>query len=207
VTAPPALSLRAEWARKAIHLATAVLPAAWAYDLITTRDIQWVLGISVGIALGVEFGRHWGGAFGAMFVRAFGSLLRAHERRTIAGATWLAIGMWAVVMLAPRHAAIAALWAAAAGDAVAAVVGRSVQQWRAARAPDAAPRTGKTLVGAVAGATATAAGVAWLTAAALPVAALLGATAALAEWPARPGDDNVRVVTAVAIAAALLGLR
>jgi dolichol kinase len=207
VTAPRALSLGAEAARKAIHLATAVLPIAWAYDLIATRDIQWLLGAAVVIALLVEFARYRRGAFGALFQRTFGGLLRTHEQRTIAGATWLAIGMWGVVMLAPRYAAIAALWAAAVGDAVAALAGRAVQQWRGARASAATIPSGKTLVGAVAGAAATAVGVMWLTPATLALAAVLGAVAALAEWPARPGDDNVRVVAAVAVAAALVGLR
>jgi len=207
VTAPRALSLGAESARKAIHLATAVLPVAWAYDLITTRGIQWLLGTAVAIALAVEFARYRGGPFGARFLRTFGSLLRTHEQRTIAGATWLAIGMWGVAVLAPRGAAIAALWAAAVGDAIAALVGRAVQQWRATRAPGGMAPSGKTLVGSVAGAAATAAGVVWLTPAELPVGIVLGVVAALAEWPARPGDDNVRVVAAVALAAALVGLR
>lgn len=207
MTPPRALSLGAESARKAIHVATAVLPVAWAYGLLSTRDVRWLLGIAVVIALGVEFARYRGGTFGALFVRIFGALLRAHEQRTIAGATWLAIGMWGVAMLAPREAAIAALWAAAVGDAVAALVGRAVQQWRVAHAPAATPPGGKTVAGAAAGATATAAGVVWLTTAALPIAVLLGVVAALAEWPARPGDDNVRVVAAVALAAVLVGLR
>jgi dolichol kinase len=207
VTAPRALSLRAEAARKAMHLATAALPVAWAYDLIPTRGMQWLLGVAVALALVVEFARARGGAVGTLFVRTVGPLLRAHERHEIAGATWLAIGMWGAVMLAPRFAAIAALWAAAVGDAVAALVGRSVQQWRVSRSGATAPPPGKTLIGAAAGAMATAAGVVWLTPAALPVAAALGVVAALAEWPARPGDDNVRVVAAVALAAALVGLR
>jgi dolichol kinase len=127
--------------------------------------------------------------------------MRPHESRAISGATWLAIGMWGVAMLAPAPAAIAALWAAAVGDATAALVGRASQRWRAA------PSDGKTLVGAAAGATATALGALWLTPASVGVAVVLGLVAAVAEWPARPGDDNVRVVAAVAIAATLLGLR
>lgn len=210
MTAPRAISLGAESARKAIHLATAVLPVAWAYDLIATRALQWTLGAAVVVALGVEFARYRGGAFGALFLRSVGPLLRAHEQRTVAGATWLAIGMWGVVMLAPREAAIAALWAAAVGDAVAALVGRGVQRWRAVRVTrvSGAPApSGKTVVGGASGALATAAGVLWLTPASMPIAAALGFVAALAEWPTGPGDDNVRVVTAVALAAALAGLR
>ncbi len=119
----------------------------------------------------------------------------------LSGATWLAIGMWGAAMLAPVPAAIAALWAAAVGDAAAALVGRSVQRLRARAAGS------KSMSGSVAAALAASAGILWLTPATFPIAAALGAVTALAEWPARPGDDNVRVALAVAAAAVLLGLR
>lgn len=195
------LPMRAEVLRKGIHLATAALPVAWATTLLSASSIRLVLGCAVLVALSVEFARFRGGAFAAAFGRILGPLLRPHESGAVSGATWLAIGMWGVAMLAPTAAAIAALWAAAVGDACAALAGRAVQRWRAT------PARGKTLVGAVAGATATAVGVYWLTPASAGTALLLGAAAAAAEWPARPGDDNLRVVAAVAIAATLVGLR
>jgi dolichol kinase len=104
-------------------------------------------------------------------------------------------------MLAPPVAAIAALWAAAVGDAAAALVGRSVQRLRAL------PAGTKSLSGSLAAAGLSSLGILWLTPATLGVAGSLGLVTALAEWPRRPGDDNVRIAFSVAAAAVLLGLR
>ena len=193
--------LRGEVARKSIHLATAVVPIAWAFEVVTARQVRAALGVAVVVALLVEFARYRGGAFGAAFTARVGAMLRAHERTTLSGATWLAIGMWGAAMLAPIPAAIAALWAAAVGDASAALVGRALQRLRGR--PDGT----KTLSGSLAAALLSALGIFWLTPASLAGAATLGAVAALAEWPRRPGNDNVRVAWSVAAAAVLLGLR
>lgn len=190
-----------EVARKGIHLATAALPIAWSFNLVSTRQIRVALGIAVVVALLIEFARYRGGAFGAWFTARFGSMLRVHERTTLSGATWLAIGMWGAAMLAPISAAIAALWAAAVGDAAAGLIGRGVQRLRQH------PSDRKSLIGSAAAALAAALGILWLTPATLGVAAALGCITALAEWPSRPGDDNVRVAFTVAAAAVLLGLR
>jgi dolichol kinase len=201
VRAPDGPTLRGEFARKSIHLATAVVPISWAYGLVTAMQVRVVLGAAVITALAVEFARYRGGAFGLAFTTRLGAMLRAHERTALSGATWLAIGMWGAAMLAPVPAAIAALWAAAVGDAGAALVGRASQRWRGH-----ADGT-KSLIGSLAAAGLSALGILWLTPATLGVAALLGMVTALAEWPRRPGDDNVRVAFSVAAAAVLLGLR
>lgn len=198
---PDGPTLRGELARKSIHLATAILPISWAYGLVTALQVRTALGATVLVALAVEFARHRGGSFGRGFSARLGAMLRVHEAHALSGATWLAIGMWGAAMLAPVPAAIAALWAAAVGDAAAALVGRSVQRLRVRAAGS------KSLSGSAAAALVSSGGILWLTPATLPVAAALGAVTALAEWPARPGDDNVRVALAVAAAAVLLGLR
>ena len=190
-----------EFQRKAIHIATAILPVAWAFGWLTGTQVRMLVAAAVVVALVVEFARYRSATFGARFEARFGALLRAHERTTLSGATWLAIGMWGAVMLAPPGAAIAALWAAAVGDAAAGLVGRSMQHLRGA------PADSKSIVGSLALTIATAGGVLWLTPASRGVAIALGVVAAFAERPSRPGDDNVRVVLVVAGAAALLGLR
>lgn len=202
---PEGPTLRGEFARKGIHLATAVLPISWALGAVSAMQVRVALGVAVIIALGVEFARYRGGAFGAAFTARVGAMLRLHERTALSGATWLAIGMWGAVMLAPAPAAIAALWAAAVGDAAAALVGRGVQQLRAR--PVGSPAGRKTLSGSVAAAGITALGVLWLTPASPLIALLLGVVTALAEWPRGPGDDNLRVAFSVATAAVVLGLR
>jgi dolichol kinase len=201
VRAPEGPTLRGELARKSIHLATAVVPIAWAVDVVTAHQVRIALGVAVVLALSVEFARYRGGAFGAAFTSRLGAMLRVHERTALSGATWLAIGMWGAAMLAPAPAAIAALWAAAVGDAAAALVGRGLQRLRAR------PADTKSLSGSVAAASVATLGILWLTPATLAVAAALGVVTALAEWPRRPGDDNVRVALTVATAAVLLGLR
>ncbi len=201
MTVAPELSFRRELARKAIHLATALLPIAWSFGWIGRPAVLSLLSAGVLVALATEAARHRGGAFAARFDARFGALLRSHETRRICGATWLALGMWMAVALAPPAAAICALWAGAVGDATAAIAGRAANAWRRARG------AGKSLVGSAAGALATAMGVLWLSPASWGEALLLGAVAALAEWPSRLGDDNLRVVLAVALAATLLGVR
>ena len=193
--------LRAEVARKAIHLATASIPIAWSFQWVEVRRLQSALALAALVAVAVELLRFASPTFSRAFSRVFGDLLRAHERGTITGATWLALGMAAVAWLAPSRAAVIALWAAAVGDAAAALVGRAVASIR-----NAAP-THKTLSGSLAAALSTALGAVWLVDAPLWMALTLGVVAAAAEWPARPFDDNVRIVGAVALAAVVLGLR
>lgn len=199
MTGAARLSLGREFARKAIHLATASLPLAWGLGGISLATLRALLTAAVLVALVAEVARFRRGAFGAWFERRVGALLREAERRELSGATWLAVAMWGAAWLAPPAAALCALWAGAVGDATAAIVGRAYGAWRAI--------PGKTLVGSAAALTSTALGIAWLTAATPVQAVALGLTAAAAEWPTRPGNDNLRVVGAVALAATLLGFR
>jgi dolichol kinase len=193
--------LRAELLRKALHLATATLPVVWAAGLITTSQLRLVLAAAVGVALAIEAARRALPRVARAFTATVGGLLRGHEHTAITGATWLAIAMAGVVWVAPERAALAALWAAAVGDASAALVGR----WLGARR--SSPSGHKTWAGSAAAAVSTALGCAWLVAATWPQALVLGGVAALAEYPRRPFDDNLRVATAVALAATALGLR
>lgn len=201
MTSASGLSFRRELARKAIHLATALLPISWALGWIERSAVVMLLSAAVVVALAAEFARHRRQAFAAWFDARFGALLRRHESQELSGATWLALGMWSAAVLVPAGAAIGAMWAGAVGDASAAIVGRAAATLRAT------PTAGKSLVGAAAGALATFAGVLWLTEATPWDALALGGIAALAEWPLSPGDDNLRVVLAVALAATLLGIR
>lgn len=201
MTAPAApLALGAELSRKGIHLATAVLPVGWGLGWFDASTVRTVLATALVVALLVELLRQRLPRVGTAFERLVGPLLRADERRGFTGATWLALGMGLVVFVAPAGAAIVALWAAAVGDASAAIAGRSVQALRGVPG-------GKSAVGSVAAVLTTAGGAAWLLAASPLEALTLGGVAALAEWPARPGNDNLRVGLAVALAAVALGLR
>lgn len=193
--------LRAELLRKGLHLGTATLPVAWAAGFITTSQLRLVLVGAVGVALLVEAARRALPSVARMFTATVGGLLRGHEHTAITGATWLAIAMAGVVWVAPERAALAALWAAAVGDASAALVGR----WLGARR--GRPDGQKSWQGSAAAVLSTALGCVWLVGVNWPQALVLGGVAAVAEYPRRPFDDNLRVAAAVALAATALGLR
>lgn len=207
-----AVTLRHEVARKAIHLASAVVPVAYAAGL--RRDVlAALLGGALVVALAVEVTRRRVARVREPFERAVGDLLRPHERSRVSGATWMALAYLLAVALFPRPVAVAAMLAVALGDAAAAVVGRWAGARRAARTgagagagADAAAAPGKTWAGTVACAVATALG-ALLVARLAPGAALACAiAAALAERPRGPLDDNVRVALAAGGGAQLAAL-
>lgn len=192
--APP--PLRHELARKALHLVAVVVPVAYALGVPRARLLAGLL-LLLAVALLVEVARWWLPAARRLFVRATGGLLRAHEHAALSGATWLLGSFVLVTWLAPAGAAIAAMWAVAAGDAAAAVVGRAFGRHRSAR-------TGKSLEGSAACAVVAGAG-AFLVAGTGPAASVAaGIAAAAAEWPSRPGDDNLRVAASTALAVVLV---
>lgn len=207
-------ALRAEAARKALHLLSAAVPLVWALTVVPTSVIRIGLAAALGVAVVVEWLRRASPAFGARFLAWLGPLLRTHETHRITGATWLAAVMCLAVWVFPRSAAIIALWAAAVGDAMAALVGRlasarSVSVPVAARSADsrvavAIPSARKTLAGSAACAVSTAAGALWLVHAPLPAALGIGVAAAVAERPRLGVDDNLRVGLAAGAAAWML---
>jgi dolichol kinase len=206
------LSLRREVVRKALHASSAAVPLAYAAGLPRGVVLPVLLAL-VGVAAAVEVARRRSARARERFLSATGVLLRAHEHHRVSGATWLLASFALAVALYPRAVAVAAMWGVAVGDASAALVGRLAAQRRAARS--AALRTpafptsplpapaGKTVAGSVACFAVTLVGaltVARLGAAESAVAAL---AAALAERPAHPLDDNVRIVAAVGVAVLL----
>jgi len=223
------LTLRRELARKALHVTSAVVPAAYAAGAPRAALLALLLALVV-VAAAVELARWRSARARERFLRATGLLLRAHEHQRLSGATWLLASFALAVALYPRAVAVAAMWGVAVGDASAAVVGRLAARRRANRAGAAhraatTPHTsdvpttpavtraepagvtaGKTFAGSAACFVATLAGalaVARLGAGESVVAALAGA---LAERPARPFDDNVRIVAAVGVAVLLYRL-
>ncbi|HZF67443.1 MAG TPA: hypothetical protein VEZ47_05370 [Gemmatirosa sp.] len=192
------VTLRHELARKAIHLASAAVPVAYAAGL-PRRWMLVALGAALAVAVTVELARHRVPRARATFERSVGALLRPHERDRWSGATWMCVAYLLAVLLFARPVAVAAMLGVALGDAAAAIAGR---WWSARHAARDASR-GKTWVGTAACAGATLAGA--LLVARLPLlAATAGAVVgALAERPAGPLDDNVRIALATGAASAL----
>jgi dolichol kinase len=184
---PMPASLRHELARKSIHVATVVVPLAYARG-VARGVVLAGLGFLLLVALLVELARVRSAWVGATFTRAVGGMLREHERLRWSGATWMLLAFVLAAALFPRDVAAAAMCAVSLGDAAAAVFGRALGRTRLVN--------GKTLEGAAACALATAAGAALVARLGAAECVVAGLCAAAAELPARPLDDNVRVALA-----------
>jgi dolichol kinase len=167
----------------------AAVPVGYASGLPRALILPVLLGTTA-LAIVVELARTHSAPIRGSFHRITGILLRAHEHDRWSGATWLLISFTVVVFLFDRPIAITAMWAVAIGDAAAAVIGRTL-----GRTQLGASR--KTLEGSIACAIATAAGASLVAGLTAGMSALAGLIAAVAEWPARPGDDNIRIGIAV----------
>ncbi len=191
--------MRRELARKAIHVSSTAVPLlVW----LVPRPAAIAVLVPVAVlALAIDVARHRIRPVRYHFLRRTRTMLRPHERRGLAGATWMVLAYAAALLLFPKPVAVAAMLFNGLGDAAAALVGKRWGRRRTA--------WGKTWEGFAAGlVTDLAVGVAmWMIApAAVPLAgAVLGAlVAASVEFAPLPLDDNVRVTLAGG-AAILLG--
>ncbi len=180
--------MKRELARKAIHVSSTAVPLlVW----LLPRPVAIALLVPVAIfALAIDLARHRIRPFRYHFLRHTRTMLRPHERRGLAGATWMALAYAAAVVLFPKPVAVAAMLFNGLGDAAAALAGK---RWGRHRT-----RWGKSWEGFAAGLAVdvmVAVGM-WLLApsAVSLAAALLGAVvAASIEFAPLPLDDNVRV--------------
>jgi dolichol kinase len=183
--------MKRELARKAIHVSSTAVPLlVW----LVPRPLAVAVLVPVAVlALAIDFARHRIRPFRYHFLRRTRTMLRPHERRGLAGATWMALAYAAAVVLFPKPVAVAAMLFNGLGDAAAALVGK---RWGRRRT-----RWGKSWEGFAAGlAVDLGVGIGmWMLApAAVPLAgAILGAiVAASVEFAPLPLDDNVRVTLA-----------
>lgn len=194
----PALALGRELARKGLHVASAVLPVGWGIGILSPELLRLLLVVALAVAILVEGARRLSRRARRMFDALFAPLLRPHEQTDLTGATWLAAAMLGALVVFPPSAAVVALWAVAAGDGAASIVGRLASRGQ----PDA----GKTLAGSVTCALVTMLGAVWLASAPWLSAVVIGAATALAERPRGPLDDNLRVTAVAGLAAWALGV-
>lgn len=196
--------MRRELARKAIHVSSTAVPLlVW----LVPRPVAVAVLVPVAaLALAIDVARHRIRPVRYHFLRRTRTLLRPHERRGLAGATWMALAYAAALLLFPKPVAVAAMLFNGLGDAAAALVGKRWGRRRTA--------WGKSWEGFAAGLVVDL-GVglgAWtLAPGAVPLAgAVLGAlVAATVEFAPLPMDDNVRVTLAggagIVLGALLLG--
>ena len=187
--------MRREIQRKLFHLATVAVPLlVW---VLPRPAAVAMLGAGVVAALGIEWSRLRVRWVRYRFLRSTRTMLRPHERRGLAGATWMAVAYLAALLLFPKPVAVAAMLFNGLGDSAAALVGRRWGRHRTA--------WGKSWEGASA-----ALGVCLLVGLAVPGVGIAGAlagaaTAATLEFLPLPLDDNLRI-TLGGGAAAWLGL-
>ncbi len=176
-----------ELTRKMLHLVFAGVPLALTAG--APRDVVLaILGGMLAVAVVLEVARGRSAAVATTFTRAVGPLLRPEERDRWTGATWLILVCLAAVWMLPRADAIAVTWAAAVGDASAALVGIPL-------GGRLIPNNGrgKSVEGSAACFLVTFFGAYELAGLSAGVALLVAAAATAAEWPRSPVDDNVRV--------------
>lgn len=196
--------MRRELARKAIHVSSTAVPLlVW---LVPHPVAVGVLVPVALLALAIDVARHRIRPFRYHFLRHTRTMLRSHERRGLAGATWMALAYAAALLLFPKPVAVAAMLFNGLGDAAAALVGKRWGRRRTA--------WGKSWEGFLAGLVVdlgVGLGMWMLAPAAVPLAgAILGAlVASTVEFAPLPLDDNVRVTLAggagILLGALLLG--
>ena len=196
--------MKRELARKAIHVSSTAVPLlVW----LVPRPVAIAVLVPVAaLALAIDVARHRIRPVRYHFLRHTRTLLRHHERRGLAGATWMALAYAAALLLFPKPVAVAAMLFNGLGDAAAALVG---QRWGRRRTA-----WGKSWEGFAAGLVVDL-GVGlgmWMRApgAVPPAGPVLGAlVASTVEFAPLPLDDNVRVTLAggagIMLGALLLG--
>lgn len=176
-------SLRREAARKAFHVASVALPLlVWLLPRATATAGLLVL---AAIAVGVDVARLRFRGARYHFLRLTRTMLRPHERRGLAGASYMVLAYAAAIVLFPKPIAVAGMLYNGLGDAAAALVGKRFGRHRTA--------WGKSWEG-FASALAVCLAVGFVVPGITPASALAGAlVAALVEFLPLPLDDNLRV--------------
>ncbi len=196
------LSIRQELHRKALHLLTALVPIVYALN-VARRYIVYMLATAVVIALAVEAIRFRSDRHARRIHAMIGALLREHERERWVGATWLLLSFLALALFTPRAVCIAAMWSVSVGDAMAAIIGRSVValdgrstaigHWLTRPRGDA----GKTIAGSLGCLASVVLGASVLARLSITESIIAAVGATIGEWPAHVVDDNVRIAVAV----------
>jgi dolichol kinase len=188
--------LMSELKRKALHLASLVLPIGF-YLSPVAWTVTWKRGLLalVLVALAVEVVRLHHPGTRNVFRHFFGELLRGHEDASLLGSTYHAIACLLTIHLFPKPVAVLALGYLIVGDTVAAIVGKAMGRFRI---------FGKTLEGAAA-MFAVCVGMKFL----LPeiplsVGLVAAAVATVFELLPIPLDDNFRIPLSAGFAMELL---
>jgi dolichol kinase len=175
--------VRGEAPRKALHLASIVIPLGILYLPLTAgRRTLMVIGVALLVADLVKMHQpRWR----SVFTTFFGPLIRRHEHTGITSSTYMIVSALVATYLFDRHVAAAALVFLIVGDTLAAMIGLA---W------GKTPLFGKTLEGFLAGFVSSFVAAALLVPElSLPAIALGALAGAVAEVLPLPVDDNFRI--------------
>lgn len=188
--------LAAELKRKAIHLASLVIPLGY-FASPDSWSLWWerVLLASVILSLAIEVFRLNHPRTRHVFRHFFGELLRNHEEATLLGSTYLLIACLLTIHLFPKPVAVLALSFLILGDTVAAIVGKSLGRIRI---------FGKTLEGSLSCFAVCYALTAVMPGIPFPVGLVGAAVATVFELLPIPLDDNFRIPLSAGFAMELL---
>ena len=133
--APPrSRGLRAEIARKAIHLSFIVFPLLLLHPILKwprTRGQWTVLLVTLVLAaMTIDLVRIHQRRVREFFKNFFGDMIRRHEQNALLGSTYLLLATLLAVDLFPRPIAAAAVGFTVLGDSFAAIIGRAYGRTR-----------------------------------------------------------------------------
>lgn len=119
----------AEAQRKAIHIASLILPLGLLYEWLPwprgKSEWRWFLIALTLMAIGVDLLRLHEGRVRRFFRDFFGGMIREHERFSLLGSTYLLLAALLAVEIGPPAVAGAAIGFTVLGDSFAALVGKA----------------------------------------------------------------------------------
>lgn len=126
------ISYTNELLRKAIHLSSLSIPII--YGMFGKQIIFRLIFIATIVSVVLDVMSHKIPSFRALYLKLFGSLLRAHETRDdrmlLNGASWVLIAAFLCILILPQSIAITAFSILIVSDTAAALVGRKLGKHR-----------------------------------------------------------------------------
>ena len=120
------LSLKGEFYRKTIHIASSSIPIG--YYFLSKDIVLIVIAPLLFLMLLVEFLKYKSEAVYNLYLRYFKSLLRGHEfdrdKFRVNGASWVLIGDIVCILLFPKYIAITGMLLLSLSDSLSAIIGR-----------------------------------------------------------------------------------
>ena len=123
---PDRLGFRHEFARKAIHLSSLLIPLIY-WHIGRTQALLILAPVTAGFFL-VDVTKHFVPFLSTWYHSIFGTMLRNHElsreRLHLNGATWITLAAFVLIAFFPKTIAVAAFAMVSVSDTVAALVGK-----------------------------------------------------------------------------------